>query len=124
MRSKQAPIHSGYGEETTAREALNGRDLIGVVALVTGGHAGIGLETTRALAGAGATYKTTEQGAATSVWCATSSQLDDMGGVYCEDADIATPSPPTRPSSAACVRGRRTPTRPSGSGERARGGRG
>src|SRR5262249_11907328 len=34
-------------------------------------------------------FKTTEQGAATSVWCATSPQLDGMGGVYCEDADIA-----------------------------------
>jgi hypothetical protein len=33
--------------------------------------------------------KTTEQGAATSIWCATSTQLDGMGGVYCEDADIA-----------------------------------
>ena len=33
--------------------------------------------------------KTTEQGAATSVWCATSPQLDGMGGVYCEDVDIA-----------------------------------
>jgi hypothetical protein len=30
----------------------------------------------------------TEQGAATSVWCATSPQLDGIGGVYCEDADI------------------------------------
>jgi len=36
-----------------------------------------------------AVYKNTEQGAATSVWCATSPQLDDLGGVYCEDADIA-----------------------------------
>ena len=33
--------------------------------------------------------KTPEQGAATSVWCATSSQLDGMGGVYCENCDIA-----------------------------------
>jgi NAD(P)-dependent dehydrogenase (short-subunit alcohol dehydrogenase family) len=33
--------------------------------------------------------KTVEQGAATSVWCATSSQLDNMGGVYCEDVDIS-----------------------------------
>jgi NAD(P)-dependent dehydrogenase (short-subunit alcohol dehydrogenase family) len=40
----------------------------------------------RALAGE---YKTTEQGAATSVWCATSSQLEGKGGVYCIDADIA-----------------------------------
>lgn len=36
-------------------------------------------------------FKTTEQGAATSVWCATSSMLDGMGGVYCEDCDIARP---------------------------------
>jgi len=33
--------------------------------------------------------KTPEQGAATSVWCATSSQLDGKGGVYCVDCDIA-----------------------------------
>ena len=35
-------------------------------------------------------FKTPEQGAATSVWCATSSQLDGIGGVYCEDCDVAT----------------------------------
>jgi NAD(P)-dependent dehydrogenase (short-subunit alcohol dehydrogenase family) len=34
-------------------------------------------------------FKNTEQGAATSVWCATSTQLEGMGGVYCEDVDIA-----------------------------------
>ena len=33
--------------------------------------------------------KTAEQGAATSVWCATSPQLNGMGGVYCENCDIA-----------------------------------
>jgi NAD(P)-dependent dehydrogenase (short-subunit alcohol dehydrogenase family) len=33
--------------------------------------------------------KTPEQGAATSAWCATSPQLDGMGGVYCADCDIA-----------------------------------
>jgi NAD(P)-dependent dehydrogenase (short-subunit alcohol dehydrogenase family) len=33
--------------------------------------------------------KTAEQGAATSVWCATSTQLDGIGGVYCENCDIA-----------------------------------
>jgi NAD(P)-dependent dehydrogenase (short-subunit alcohol dehydrogenase family) len=33
--------------------------------------------------------KTAEQGAATSVWCATSPQLNEMGGVYCENCDIA-----------------------------------
>jgi NAD(P)-dependent dehydrogenase (short-subunit alcohol dehydrogenase family) len=33
--------------------------------------------------------KTVPQGAATSVWCATSPMLAATGGVYCEDADIA-----------------------------------
>lgn len=42
-------------------------------------------------------FKTPEQGAATSVWAATSPQLDGMGGVYCEDADIAAPSDPDSP---------------------------
>lgn len=33
--------------------------------------------------------KNVEQGAATQVWCATSPTLDDLGGVYCENCDIA-----------------------------------
>ncbi|PSL23742.1 SDR family NAD(P)-dependent oxidoreductase [Chitinophaga ginsengisoli] len=36
-----------------------------------------------------ASLKTIPQGAATTIWCATSSLLNDIGGVYCEDADIA-----------------------------------
>jgi NAD(P)-dependent dehydrogenase (short-subunit alcohol dehydrogenase family) len=34
-------------------------------------------------------FKSVEQGAATSVWCATSPILAGKGGVYCEDCDIA-----------------------------------
>ncbi len=34
-------------------------------------------------------WKTPEQGAATSVWAATSPSLHGKGGVYCEDCDIA-----------------------------------
>jgi len=33
--------------------------------------------------------KTVEQGAATSVWCAVSPQLDGLGGLYCENCDVA-----------------------------------
>ena len=33
--------------------------------------------------------KTVPQGTATQVWCATSPRLDGLGGVYCENADIA-----------------------------------
>jgi len=52
---RQSPIPSGHGAETTAREVIGDRRLAGVIAIVTGGYAGVGLETTRALAGAGAT---------------------------------------------------------------------
>ncbi len=54
MATAQAPINSGFGLRTEAREALGGRDLTGKVAIVTGGYSGLGLETTRALAEAGA----------------------------------------------------------------------
>ena len=36
-----------------------------------------------------ALFKNTEQGGATAVWCATSPGLNGMGGLYCEDCDIA-----------------------------------
>lgn len=36
-----------------------------------------------------ASLKTIPQGAATTVWCATSPMLNNIGGVYCEDADVA-----------------------------------
>ncbi len=50
--------------------------------------------------------KTVEQGAATTIWCATSSQLDGKGGVYCENCDIASrPCPQTLPSRPASGRG-------------------
>ncbi|GAA1361439.1 SDR family NAD(P)-dependent oxidoreductase [Streptomyces beijiangensis] len=39
------------------------------------------------------TFKTPAQGAATQVWAATSPQLAGLGGVYCEDCDIAGPAP-------------------------------
>ncbi|MBO7748555.1 SDR family NAD(P)-dependent oxidoreductase [Paenibacillus sp. MWE-103] len=51
----QAPIPSGFGPQTTAAEALGGRDLTGKTAIVTGGYSGLGLETARVLAEAGAT---------------------------------------------------------------------
>jgi len=55
MPTEQKALLSRLGPKTTAEEALAGRDLRGKVAIVTGGHAGLGLETTRVLSNAGAT---------------------------------------------------------------------
>ncbi len=52
--SDQTPIGSGFGGRSTAPAAIRGIDLAGRHAIVTGGYSGIGLETVRALASAGA----------------------------------------------------------------------
>lgn len=54
MVSTQAPISSPFGHRSTAREVVEGIDLAGKHVLVTGGYSGLGTETVRALAGAGA----------------------------------------------------------------------
>ena len=54
MTTAQHKIDSGFGADSTADDVLKGIDLSGRLALVTGGYSGLGLETTRALAKAGA----------------------------------------------------------------------
>jgi len=54
MHNSQSPVGSGFGFKTRATEIVKGIDLSGKLAIVTGWASGIGLETTRALASAGA----------------------------------------------------------------------
>ncbi|WP_439100225.1 oxidoreductase [Congregibacter sp.] len=54
MTTAQTPMDSGFDRNSTALEVIDGIDLSGRQAIVTGGYSGLGLETTRALATAGA----------------------------------------------------------------------
>ncbi|MFJ3810355.1 oxidoreductase [Streptomyces sp. NPDC090073] len=54
MTTAQQPLPSAFGAASTARDVVEGVDLTGRVAVVTGGYSGIGLETSRVLRAAGA----------------------------------------------------------------------
>lgn len=54
MTQKQHPIGSGFTASSTTEDVLKGIDLSDMNVIVTGGHVGLGLETTRALSQAGA----------------------------------------------------------------------
>lgn len=54
MTTAQHKIGSGFDLRSSADDVLDGIDLTGKLAIVTGGYSGLGLETTRALTKAGA----------------------------------------------------------------------
>lgn len=69
--------------------SVNGTDLARVAPMALFQQMGTHDAAGNILPEVAANLKTVEQGAATTVWCATSAQLNGIGGVYCEDADIA-----------------------------------
>ncbi|AEA61131.1 SDR family NAD(P)-dependent oxidoreductase [Burkholderia gladioli] len=54
MSTTQAPLGSNFSRASTTIDIIKGIDLVGKVAIVTGGYSGLGLETARTLASAGA----------------------------------------------------------------------
>lgn len=69
--------------------SVNGTDLGRVAPMALFQQMGTHDEAGNIKPGVAAKLKNVEQGAATTVWCATSAQLQNIGGVYCENADIA-----------------------------------
>lgn len=84
MTNNQNPLGSGFGARTTAGEVLDGMDLSGKLAIVTGGHSGLGLETTKALARAGATVIVAARHTASAM-----AAIADIGGVNVEQLDLS-----------------------------------
>lgn len=87
MEHRQAPIPSPFGAASTAAEVIAGIDLSGRVAIVTGGSSGIGLETTRALAAAGAEVIVPARNAAKA-----EAALGMVGNVTVEALDLIDPA--------------------------------
>jgi NAD(P)-dependent dehydrogenase (short-subunit alcohol dehydrogenase family) len=85
--SRQQPLPSGFGAETTAREALGQQRLDGVTAIVTGGYAGIGLETTCVLAAHGAQVIVPARNLAKA-----NAALAGLANVTIDELDLGTPS--------------------------------
>jgi NAD(P)-dependent dehydrogenase (short-subunit alcohol dehydrogenase family) len=85
-------IHTPFGFDSTAAEVIAGIDLSGQRAIVTGASSGIGVETARALVGAGAevtlAVRDTEAGQRT----ATDLSATSGGAVHVRRLDLADPS--------------------------------
>ncbi|MDZ4264846.1 MAG: SDR family NAD(P)-dependent oxidoreductase [Mycobacterium sp.] len=87
MTNKQQPLGSGFTAASTAAEVVDGIDLTGRNVVVTAGHVGLGLETTRALAHAGANVMVASRNPASAA-----DALADLDRVEVDRLDLADPA--------------------------------
>jgi NAD(P)-dependent dehydrogenase (short-subunit alcohol dehydrogenase family) len=83
MHTPQRPIGSGFGYRSTAAEVIDGIDLSGKLAILTGGYSGLGLETVKALVGAGAHVVVPARRRATA-----EQALDGISGIEIDELDL------------------------------------
>ncbi|BAV06687.1 NAD(P)-dependent dehydrogenase, short-chain alcohol dehydrogenase family [Filimonas lacunae] len=81
-------LHPGLILETNLGRHLTFEDYVAIGAVDANGN-----PIPEAEAASKKIQKTIQQGAATTIWCATSAQLKNLGGVYCENADVAAYDP-------------------------------
>ncbi|MCB0179224.1 MAG: SDR family NAD(P)-dependent oxidoreductase [Anaerolineae bacterium] len=87
MVTQQTPIDSGFGAASTAAEVIEGIDLSGKIAIVTGGYSGIGLETVRVVHSAGAKVIVPTRNRDKAM-----TALDGLAGVDIEPLDLLDPA--------------------------------
>ncbi|WP_182559625.1 SDR family NAD(P)-dependent oxidoreductase [Microlunatus kandeliicorticis] len=87
MRDQRAPLHTPFTAASTATDVLDGLDLSGRRAIVTGGHSRLGREVTRALASAGASVTVAARNPDRAA-----AALDGMLGLAIEPLDLTDPA--------------------------------
>lgn len=87
MRARQRPLGSGFTAASTAAEIVSGRDLTGLQVVITGGHSGLGRETTRVLCAAGASVTVAARNPVRAA-----DQLRGIDGVRTEALDLLDPA--------------------------------
>ncbi|MGV0852340.1 SDR family NAD(P)-dependent oxidoreductase [Mycolicibacterium phlei] len=87
MTHNQHPIGTGFTAASTTTDVLTGIDLTGRNVIVTAGHVGLGLETTRALAGAGASVVVASRNPDTA-----KKALSGIAGVEVDQLDLLDPA--------------------------------
>ncbi len=101
------PITTPFTAESTAAEVVDGLDLTGRRTVVTGGASGIGIETARALAGAGAevtlAVRNVKAGERTAAEISGTTGNKQVLVAWLDLADQASVARSRRPGTARCI---------------------